>query len=129
MPVRPRGRRRPSWTMCEPPACTLGAPESIGGLGPVHDHRDPVLEPVGDLAGTRGTTFTPSMFDRAVHRAFDWAFIWAVTSDRRQCPVRLRGASSADRDGAALERALQGRRLHFVHGIVTLGLSYGIMSA
>ena len=32
---------------------------------------------------TRGTTFRPSMFDRAVHGAFGWAFIRAVTSDRR----------------------------------------------
>ena len=72
--------------MCEPPASALGAPESIGGLGTLEVSR----------ARRR---FTPSMFDRAVHRAFGWAFIRAVKSDRRQCPVRLRGASSADRDG------------------------------
>jgi hypothetical protein len=33
---------RPGWTMCEPPASTLGAPESIGGLGTLDDSRDDV---------------------------------------------------------------------------------------
>jgi hypothetical protein len=61
---------------------------------------------------------TPSMFNRTVHRAFGWAFIRAVTSDPRQWPVRLRGASSADR--MAARRAIRGRLFEGEEPIVHL---------
>ena len=38
----PPDLRRPCWTMCEPPASALGAPDSIGGLGTLGVSRDDV---------------------------------------------------------------------------------------
>jgi hypothetical protein len=92
---------RPGWTMCEPPVSALGAPESIGSL---------------ETLSLAETMFTPSMFDRAVRRAFGWAFTRAVSPDRRQCSStctwsRIRGSSACrpaagllpPKDGAAPE--------------------------
>jgi hypothetical protein len=75
----PPDLRRPGWTMCEPPASALGAPESTGGLRTMEVSRDDVdtvdVLPSGPPSVRSGVHWGGHVRSPSMSNPSTWSFV------------------------------------------------------